>query len=180
MPSVAGQVPVAGGRAAGLAARGLQHAARGGEHDLVRRDAEQRGRQRGDPAVQRGQFPGVVQVRLGYQDKPFGPCARVRAAEHCHPAVLHAGEPADGLLGLVGVQVAAAADDDVLHPPGQVQLTARQVAEVTGVHPGPAPQGPGGGLVAEVPGVADGPVNSMRPSRRSPSSPPAVSTTRTW
>jgi len=97
-----------------------------------------------------GQVGRVAQAGLGYQNNPLGSGARIGAAEYGDPAMLHAGELACGLLGLVGVQVAAAADDDVLHPPSQVQLTARQVAEVPGVHPRPVAQRPGGRLVAEL------------------------------
>ena len=52
-------------------------------------------------------------------------------------------QPAHRLLQFLRIEVAAAADDDVLLAPGEVELAGREVAEVAGVEPAAVEEAPG-------------------------------------
>ena len=74
-------------------------------------------------------------ARLGEHHDALGAARRVLAAEHRDAAAAHAGNVADRFLQLVGADVAAAADDDVLLAAGDVEHAVGEVGAIAGVHP---------------------------------------------
>ena len=78
---------------------------------------------------------GGARAHLGQHHQPLGAGCRVGAAEHGDAALAHAVDLAHGLLDLLGVEVAPAADDDVLDAAGDVDLAVGDVGAVAGVEP---------------------------------------------
>ena len=105
------------------------------EHDVVHRRADQAHRQLVDLALQFLVAGGVALARFGEHHHALGAAGGVGRAEHRHAAAPHAGEIADRLLELVGADVAAAADDDVLLAPGDVEPSFREIGAIAGVDP---------------------------------------------
>src|SRR6266702_2555751 len=122
-------------RPADLAARSLEHRVRRREHDLVRGHADQRDRERVDPGAQALPLRGIGHARFGEHDDALGARARVFRAEHRDAALADALERPDRLLELVGIDVAAGADDGVLDAAGDVDLALGDIAEVPGIDP---------------------------------------------
>ena len=77
-------------------------------------------------------------------------------AEHRDAALAHAGQIAHRLLEVVGVEVAAGADDHLLRPPGEIELAVGQVAVVAGGEPAVADQCGGGRRIAVIAGGGRG------------------------
>ena len=72
---------------------------------------------------------------FGQHHEPLGFAHGIGAAEHRHAAFADAGNVADRLLQIVGIDIASAADNDVLDATGDVDLAARDVSEVARVQP---------------------------------------------
>ncbi|MNZ63815.1 hypothetical protein D3C78_819690 [compost metagenome] len=126
---------LADGRPADLAAGGFQHAVWRRQHHHVRWQTELVGGERDDAPLQRGAGAGVAFAGFGDHHQSLA-CRRGGGnAEHRHAAAAHAGQLADRLLQIVGVEVAAAADDQVLAAPGDVQLAAGEIGIVAGHQP---------------------------------------------
>ena len=139
---------------ADLAARGLEHGVRRREHRLVDRLAEPflgEAPERGADlrATRRVRLPGLRHrhqpLRAGLRPAPPRPGREQRDAAPPDPR-----EVPRRLLEVVGVEVAPGPDHDVLDPPGDEQLAARDVGEVARFEPVPVEQGGGRGAVAVV------------------------------
>ena len=119
-----------------LAAGGLQHGARRREHDVVRRHADQRHREVVDAglAAPRAARDPVSRVSASTTTRSV-PARASRLPNTATQPRADAFEAADRLLELVGMDVAAGADDHVLDAAGDVDLACRDVAVVAGVHP---------------------------------------------
>ena len=72
---------------------------------------------------------------LGQHHQPLGAGRRVGAAEHGHAALAHAVDLAHRLFDLLRVQVAPAADHDVLHAAGDIDVAVGDVGAIAGVEP---------------------------------------------
>ena len=118
-----------------LAARRLGDRARGREHDAVRGDADGVGHPAGHRAPQRGQLRLAGEPRLGHDHEALRPALGIRRAERGDASGAHAGDGPRGRFRLVGVEVVAALDDQVLRPAGEEELAIREVAAVAGVEP---------------------------------------------
>ena len=109
-------------------------------------------------------------------------CARCRSPRRAsrtpRAAAPHAGDIADRFFQLVGADVAAAADDDVLLAPGEVQHAVVEIGAVAGVQPFAVEELARGLGVAVIAARRRRPRNCSAPSERSGSSRPAASTTR--
>jgi hypothetical protein len=123
------------GRAPHLAARGLEHDVRRREHDLVGRLADRVDHRPPDRVAQRRRVAGSTCPGLGQHHQPLGAAARVGAAEDRHAALAHAGHGADRLFDFLRVEVAAAADHDVLDAAGDEDLAFDRVGAVAVVEP---------------------------------------------
>ena len=77
----------------------------------------------------------VLIAHLGQHHDALRAGSRVLAAEHGDATAPNAGEVAHRLFELVGADVAAAADDDVLLAAGEKQHPFGEVGAVPGVHP---------------------------------------------
>ena len=147
---LARQPEVAGGAPAQLAAGGLGYGPRRGQHDLVGGQTQDVGGALAHGPLQGGAAGRVALSGLGHQDQALAAELRIGGGEGRHAALADAGDLAHRLLHLVGVEVAAAADDHVLDPPGQVDLAAGQVGAVAGVVPAVADESSRGLGVAEI------------------------------
>src|SRR5436190_955461 len=77
----------------------------------------------------------VALACLGEHDHALRAAGRVRRAEHRHAAAPYAGQVAHAFLELVRADVAAAADDDVLLSPGDIEAPFGEVGAIARVHP---------------------------------------------
>ena len=136
-------VQLAAGGAADLAARGLEHRVRRRQHHVVGRLAQHGDGGLDDPRAQRVLRPPrrVSRVSASTTSRSV-PRARIGAAEHGDAAPAHAGHRADRVLHLVRIDVAPAADDDVLDAAGEVHLAVGDVGAVAGVEPVAVEQAP--------------------------------------
>jgi hypothetical protein len=111
---------VARGVAPDLAARRLEHRIRRRQHDLVGRQADHLDGRFVDLLAQRFASRGVFLARLGEHDQPLAGTHRVVAGEHCDATAADSRQVADRLFEFVRIEVATAADDQILDPAGQV------------------------------------------------------------
>jgi len=119
---------------ADLAARGFQHRVRRGEDHRVRGEIELGHRRGDDLALQAVAGAGIVDGGLGDDDQAL--FAAVGAdSEHRDTALAHSGQRADRLLEVVGIEVAAGADDHLLGAPGDIEFAVGKVGVVAGDEP---------------------------------------------
>src|ERR687896_1041313 len=149
-------ISLAGGRSPDLAARGLRDRPGRSEDNLVGGCAEPVDGGRDDAAVQGGERGGVSPARLGQHDQAFGAPARVAGGEDGDAALADSRDLADRVFELLGMEVVAGADDEVLDPAGDIQLPVVEVAEVAGVEPAVADELVGCARLAEVAGGGRG------------------------
>ena len=143
-------VKAAAGGAAQLAAGGFEHRVRCGQHHFVGRLAQHFDAGVGDRLTQRGQRGGRSQPRLGQHDQALGAAARIGAAEHRDAALAHTGERTGGLFEFVRINVAPAANDDVLDAAGEIDIACGHVGAVAAVEPRAVKQRGGLARVAKV------------------------------
>ena len=128
-------VQIATGRTANLAAGGFENGLRRRQHYLIGGLVEGC-----DGDVDELRTQGVPPRPVGFlgfreDDQAFGSAVRVRAAEHGDAAAADAGDAADGVFKLMWVDIASAANDDVLDPAGEVNLAIGGVGAVAGIEP---------------------------------------------
>ena len=128
------QVARAGGGAPELAARGLEHGAGRRQDDVVRRDARDIHRRGLDALPHPVTGRPVLLAGLGDHHQPLGPVGPGGRKDR-DAAAPYAGKVADGGFQLVRMDVAAAADDDVLDPARQIDLAPGDVGQVAGLEP---------------------------------------------
>ena len=157
------EVQLARRRAAHLAAGGLRHGARGHEDDLVGRHLDREGDALGRPPP-RG-APARPGPRPGSRPPPRVPRSRgrVRDAEGDDAPAADPLDRGRRLLDLLGHEVAAALDDEVLPAAADVDLARRSIGEVPAVEPAAGEGDRGGGL--GLPEVARG---DRRPAEHEP------------
>ena len=131
----AGPPRLARGRTADLAARRLGDGAGRRQHDAVRGDAERVGHRTGHGAPQRGELGRVGEPRLRHDHEPLRAALGIRGAEGGDASGAHTRYRGRRRFRFMGVQVAAALDDQVLGPPGEEEIAVGDVAEVAGVEP---------------------------------------------
>ena len=128
-------VVLAAGRAPNLAAGGLEHRVRGRQHDIVRRQTDQIDSNRLNVANQALARRRVGLPGLRQHDQALGPARWVRAREHGNATLANARSVADRQLQVLRVDVAPAADDQVLYAAGDVDLAVGAVGIVARVQP---------------------------------------------
>lgn len=100
------------------------------------------GHRRGDDAgLERLAFGLVLEPGFGDHHQALLAAGRVRYAEHGHAALAYARQVADCLLEVVGVEVAAGADDELLRPASDVELAVGEVGMVASHQPAVVEQG---------------------------------------
>lgn len=137
-------------RAPDLAAGGLEHGVRRGEHHFIRRFADgvdhgPRHRFAQPRRGGRGAGPGLRQ-----HNQAFRAGGGIGTAEHRHATPADALHTPHRILDLLRVEVAPAANDDVLHPAGDVDVARGRIGAVTGVQPAVVEQLRGFLRIAEV------------------------------
>ncbi len=156
-------VALAAGKAADLAAGGLEHGMRTGQHDLIGRHPDHIHRHLVERRLQRGAGGRVLAARFGHDDQPFAARRGVGAGEHGHAAAADAGHFADRLFQVVRIDVAAAPLDQVLDPAGDEYFALHHAGIVAGVEPAGAQQ-PGCRLrIAEIAGRGGRPAKFQPP-----------------
>src|SRR3989304_5304104 len=73
--------------------------------------------------------------RRGEPPQPLGAGSGIGAAEHRDATAPHARDIAHRLLELIGIDVAAAADDQVLDAAGEENLAAAELGVIAGIEP---------------------------------------------
>ena len=83
----------------------------------------------------------VLFARFGHHHQAFGRIDRIVAGKYGNAAPTHARDAAHRLLELVGIKVAPAANDQILDPAGQIDLTVDGIGEITRIEPAVTKQG---------------------------------------
>ena len=129
------------GGAPDLAAGSLEHAVRRRQHDLVGRFAKRRDGRFND-ALAQGLKNNLVRclatddlAGLGQHDQPLGAGGRIGAAEDGNTTAAHAGDATDRALDFMRADVAAAPNDHVLDPTGQVDLAIGDIGPIARIEP---------------------------------------------
>ncbi len=122
-------------RAPDLAARRLGQGVRRREHNLVGRQVDYLDRDVTDRFHQRGAGGNIFQTRLREHDKAFAAGMRIRARKRRDATLAYAIQPSDGVLDLVGIDVAAGADDDVLDATCEIDISLGNIGQVAALQP---------------------------------------------
>ncbi len=141
-----------GGAAADLATRRLGDRPGRREHDLVGRSTEDVGRHFADAILKRLAGRRLACGGLDQDHCPLGVGGPIDDAEGRNAVLDDARNLADRLLDLLGIDMPARPDDDVLDASGHVDFAARHVGLVAAVEPPVAKQLTRLAFVAEVAG----------------------------